>query len=144
MQDDRVVYKVVRLQADGRFTSPYQSFDWEEGQYYYQDDDKMVTGGIGKWYGWADSAGSWMFSVHEGLHACSAPSSAHVRGYNQYNSKNIRIIEMVIPKGAKYYEQDGDIVSTEMIFPEGAKAYTLAKFAKKFIYIDPKVLIACA
>lgn len=140
MQGDLIVYKVVRKYRGsttygikGAMFSPYQHFQWEEGQHYYQDDDKLGCESLDRkmWIS-AENASLWSFNVHEGLHACLTPKAANILANNQYNRDQIRIVEMIIPNGAKYYADKNSIVATEMVFPENAKVYTISQFQKKF------------
>lgn len=107
---DITVYKGLRRMVKGRYSkkerwlTPYKKFEFEKGYHYYQDDDTF-----GIQYIYSFSGDSWEILIGVGLHACRKKARA------RHHSKDV--FKMVVPKGAKYFEnQFGDIVSTELIW----------------------------
>jgi hypothetical protein len=115
------VWKVVEKE-NGKFKSPYMSaFKWEEGQTYTSKLKCKVE---------KSEYNGWLLQVDEGLHAAMTKQMAM---NIFYYSNTRRIIEMIIPKGAKYYIGNrGDIVADTMKFPIGAKIYTTKQFKKAY------------
>lgn len=97
------VYKVL----DGMY-SPYRRFRWQRGYNYYEDQPLIV------------GVDYRLFIIGKGLHAYQSRDDAH--GSFAYSSTS-RIVEMIIPKGAKYFLGDnGDIVSDKLNFPAKKKS----------------------
>ena len=105
---DMVVFKIISPIG----ISPYRNFKWEPGFHYYQDNCKLPKN-IRQNY-----SDQWRVRVHIGLHAFTTLYQAEVKKRN-WLSQNDMIVEMIVPKGAKYYlGENNDIVSTEMIYPK--------------------------
>ncbi len=116
------VYKVL----DGSY-SPYRSFRWVKGYYYYEDEPLEVKGQFTLWnqqLGFfeqfeqpvSSNRYSARFSIERGLHAWQSKHIAY-NSYTYHIRTNARIVEMIIPKGAKYFlGDDGDIVSDKILY----------------------------
>ena len=124
---DMKVYKVLR-QTTKAFKSPYQGFSWQKGQHYYQTDGKLGTT-IQRSY-LSTYPDFVSINVHQGLHAYTTLNEA-VKSANWMDfHKRLRIIEMIVPKGAKYLidKRNHEIVATEMIFHDDAKVENFLDF----------------
>jgi len=106
-KEDINVFKIL---TRGNF-APFKSFLYEKGMHYYQEGKPFGIGKIEKpWY-----SSMWRFDVEQGLHSYTSKSKAeeHLSFYI-----NIKIVKMIIPKGALYYIGiNGDVVSSELIYP---------------------------
>jgi len=94
---DRVVYKV--LDKDNK--SPYQGFKYHKGFLYYQTNKKKPfdIGVHSFWWG------VYKININDGLHAFITKDAAE---YLRIRSKvsELRVVKMVIPKGARYFLGD--------------------------------------
>lgn len=131
MKKDKIVYKVLEEKVAGpwgktkHYVSPYRLYKWEQGWHYYERGGKLGVNGFG-----ARCGGKWGFDVDQGLHAYSTPKSAH-KHISAYAPSEFRVVEMVIPAGAKYYSSGGEIVATQMIFFDDAIILSCEEFAQK-------------
>lgn len=102
---DIIVYKHL-IRFNKTLVSPYQLFRYKKGWHYTE---KLAgVGGIFKGF----------YSINRGLFA-------HVQ-YKKWMSKIQpweRVVEMTIPKGAQYYTNGIEIVSTDLIWYPDAKVH---------------------
>lgn len=110
-KEDIVVYKRLKKTSKG-YKSPYKDFVYNVGYHYYE------TSSLRKRY-----TGSPMynfrlhsFDINEGLHSYKDLTTAMY-----WKNTLEKIVKMIIPKGAKYYDNGSEIVSTELIFPRQKK-----------------------
>jgi hypothetical protein len=114
---DIKVYKVLQLlKVSGGYISPYRNMAYEPGTHYYQHDKKkkqpflLIT----------SLYFLKKYRIETGLHAFINKKAAKTELDYQFNKSPI-IIEMIVPKGAKYYRNKTEIVSTDLIFPHEFK-----------------------
>lgn len=117
-KEDIIVYKVLRFTRE-KFESPYQGYVWEKGQHHFQTDGKLGTRIYKSLW---SSNGKLSIDVNQGLHAYTHKNVAISSAQWMDGKNSLRIVELVIPKGAKYLKSkaDKEIVATEMIFFDDA------------------------
>lgn len=101
---DIKVWKMMRVEKEGRknvYTSPFRGFTYKKGFHYYQE---------GKAFSFAIDGPT--LEIHQGLHAYRDKTAAISAGW--WNCNPVR---MIIPKGAKYYANEIEIVSDQLVFP---------------------------
>lgn len=105
---DIKVYKVINRNGMGSF---YNLLDengsiiyWEPGYHYIESPD--IDGNVFFFFeGW----GNW--EITKGLH-----SKKTLIGAKYVCEDNERIVKMIIPKGAKYFENKDEYVSDQLIY----------------------------
>lgn len=111
---DIIVYKMF----ENNWKSPFNGFKYKPGFHYYQDDNDLG-------FDWFDKYDK-RISVEAGLHAYTTLKGAH-----QYIWGKRMVIQVIIPKGAKYVRgTDNEIVSTDLIIPHDAKPIPKSKVKK--------------
>ena len=101
---DITVYKVIN--RDG--TPPYfPSFKYEKGFHYYQTGNKPFTFEIIK----ESFSKNYEVNINEGLHCFKTRERANNIVYG-----GRRLVKMIIPKGAKYFEKDDVYVSDQLVW----------------------------
>lgn len=122
-----IVYKRLTPGVGNKYQSPYKYFEFERGFHYYNEDPKLeiITNKIQR----ARVKGNYFIAVHEGLH-----SYATIAVAREYLEGAEEIVEMIIPKGAIYYTDGEEYVSSELIFP----AYEDAGNLKNIEYLPLK------
>lgn len=98
-----IVYKSLSRYGDF-FQSPYQDMHYKEGEHYYQERPDKFGMRIKKMNGY------WQVDINEGLHCHRTREKALTEWGNT-------VIEMIIPKGAEYYETPKGIVTDNLIWP---------------------------
>lgn len=110
---DITVYKVLRLQSDGRYKSPYYEYLYDVGDEIYQVEGKPK-------FKFSQSQWDKAIRVTVGLHAFTSERQAKtVRAELNYgrDNKNAKLCEFVIPKGSQYIlGTSKDIVCDRYIF----------------------------
>ena len=99
-EKDIRVYKV--LTQDNY--SPHFPMKYEKGFHYKEEKFSFE---ICRWYD------IWGVSINKGLHSAKNIRKANFRVNCGYGDK---IVIMYIPKGAKYFESNGEYVSTELVW----------------------------
>lgn len=101
---DITVYKVLQLNG----YSPYRSnFKYEKGYHYYQTDKEPA-------FTFFESSFPLRLEINRGLHSCKTKHAAEkIRWFYPEGRK---IVKMIIPKGAKYYENEEHYVSDQLIY----------------------------
>ena len=132
--EDIKVWKCLEIKNKSNTTgrAPYRGTLYKEGELkkvkafgfgYYQHDD-----------------GKWDVDIDQGLHACTTYQTA-----TWLKSSDRFIVEMIIPKGTKYFKgDDNDIVSLQLLWPKKAIPATkqVVEAAMKAVSKDVRVGIA--
>lgn len=106
-KEDIKVYKVLTLSN----LSPCQYFKYQKGKTYKANIQRRPGKHHKNYY---------YFAIFQGLHTCVTKLEAK-RDFN-----NGKIVEMIIPKGSKYYiGTHGDIVSNKLKWPKNAKQWKI-------------------
>lgn len=104
--EDIQVFKLLKASGYPLYQT---KFKYEKGNHYYQKGHPFT---FGTYRDWDDNI---VLEISEGLHAFKNLTRAQRCKASWHN---IRIIKMIVPKGAKYYlGNDEDIVSDQLIFP---------------------------
>jgi hypothetical protein len=104
-KEPMTVYKVL-WKRGSHYRSALQGFEYVRGYHYYQTGDPFSFA-FHKVY----ANGMIEATVREGLH-CYATK----QGAQRHKGFGV-IVEMIIPKGAKYFKRGYLIVSDQLIFP---------------------------
>ena len=114
---DIVVYKVINIFGGA---SIYRNFKYEQGYHYYQTGKRP--------FGFVIYKGSfqekWKIDINEGLHSYSTVTKATSR-CDSYS----KVVEMIIPKGAKYFiGSNNDIVLLQCLLDMFCFQYPLIRY----------------
>lgn len=106
--DDFKVYKSLHVE-NGIYMAPYRrDFKWVPGQHYYRVDDQSEKA-------LDRTVSGTTVEVNGALHCCRTRELANYKEGN-------RVVVMIIPKGANYFEDSlGNIATDNLIFPERKK-----------------------
>jgi hypothetical protein len=105
-KEDIIVYKVLQTHIfnGNKYFSPYRKYPYKRGEHYYQD-TKRKKQPFRIFY----DGHNHRMHIYVGLHAFLSEKKAKKFGYF--------VFKMIVPKGAKYYKNRTEIVSTDLIFP---------------------------
>ena len=112
--EDITCYKIINRSGSGRYYNPTdkngKSQFWKIGFHAYVQEFRII------WDTWIQYG---EYVIHEGLH--SYKNTDHREICNiiaYYYTTGFKIIKLIIPQGALYYENDLEYVSNELIYVE--------------------------
>lgn len=105
-EEDVKVYKVLRKNG----LSPHQDFKYEKGYHYSV---KRFTYKL-NWFVNGRTKYDFEVRIYEGLHSYRIKTAAHK--VNPTGTWNKMIVAMYVPKGAKYFMEGDQVVSTELVW----------------------------
>jgi len=101
-KEDIVVYKTLFKEKNGIYLSTIKGFPYQRGYLYYQTGKKFTT-----------EQSLFDKFIYKGLHSFQFKKEA-----KKYLHRTKIIVEMIIPKGARYYYDGGKYCSDQLLFPE--------------------------
>lgn len=105
-KEDIIVYKVILSSGYPLYRERLAGFKYEKGFHYYQTGNKPFTFDYGR-----VSPRNWALLISVGLHSCKTRQNAKNRA-----ELGGKVVKMIIPKGAKYFENDTEYVSDQLIY----------------------------
>lgn len=104
---DILVYKILQKYNNH---SPYYYMKYEKGFLYYQDGKRQFSSYI------MPLVFSWNLEINQGLHSYKNKKVAEDCLFSVFTDPSYKIVEMIVPKGSKYFENDGEIVSNQLLY----------------------------
>lgn len=114
--EDIIVYKILNENAEGRLFAPVKSsFEYKKGKMHYSKKwwQRKCFTLDGQFPGYSH------MDVNRGIHAYRNKEHANsqLNWFNEGDMNKI-VVEAIIPKGAKYYNNDLEIATNKLFIPK--------------------------